>query len=232
MKENSSHPRKSEKAEEFISFVKELGIDLVGIADLDSLKGMPMGIPSNRVSTLRHFHSAVVMGAQLGSLGKSASGTEVSIFLESAALMVVDKLEREGCLVLTIHTEDEFDPVNRIGFMSLKVLAKAAGLGWQGRSLLIVSPEYGPIHRWIAVLTDMELQGGTPIPNQCGSCSLCVQKCPAGALILADFDDHPVRREDVLDIGLCKGDNGCTVCLTVCPWIEGNCASHTNLYLS
>jgi epoxyqueuosine reductase len=218
MKEKSSYPQKSEKAEEFKSFVKGLGIDLVGIADLYSLKGMPLGMPSDAASFLSHFHCAIVMGAQLGKLGKSASGTDVSLFLERAALAVVDRLEREGYRVLTVHTEDEFDPINRIGLISLKVLAKAAGLGWQGRSLLIVSPQYGPVHRWIAVLTDMGLQSDTTIPNQCGNCTLCVEKCPGGALNLAEFDDHPACREDVLDIGLCIGDSGCTVCLTVCPW--------------
>lgn len=104
--------------------------------------------------------------------------------------------------------------------MSLKVLAKAAGLGWQGRSLLIVSPQHGPIHRWIGVLTDMELPGDTPIPNQCGDCALCVEECPAGALNLAAFDDHPACREDVLDINLFRGDDGCIECLTVCPWAQ------------
>jgi epoxyqueuosine reductase len=218
MEEKGSHTRKSDKAEKLKAFAKELGVDLVGIADLHSLKGMPLGIPSDAASFLSHFHSAIVMGAQLGKLGKSAAGTEVSLFLERAALAVVDRLEREGCRVLTVHTEDEFDPVNRMGLMSLKVLAKAAGLGWQGRSLLIVSPQYGPVHRWIGVLADMGLQGGTAIPNQCGDCALCVEKCPAGALSLAEFDPHPARREDVLDIGKCEGDSGCTVCLTVCPW--------------
>lgn len=218
MKEEGSSTRKSDKAEELKSFVKGLGVDLVGIADLHSLKGMPLGIPPDVASFLNHYHCAIVMGAQLGKLGTSASGTEVSLFLERVALAVVDRLEREGRRVLTVHTEDEFDPVNRMGLMPLKVLAKAAGLGWQGRSLLIVSPLYGPIHRWIAVLTDMELQGGTAIPNQCGDCTLCVEKCPVGALTLVEFDDHPARREDVLDIGLCRGDNACTVCLTVCPW--------------
>ena len=123
-------------------------------------------------------------------------------------------------LHLIVHTEDEFDPTNRIGLMSLKVLAKAAGLGWQGRSLLIVSPRYGPIHRWIAILTNMDLHDDEPIPNQCGDCSLCIDKCPQGVLTLAPFDDHPERREDVLDIGLCKGDDGCRVCLVVCPWAK------------
>jgi len=218
MKKEGSYTRESDKAEEMKSFVKGLGVDLVGIADLHSLKGMPLGIPSDAASFLGHYHCAIVMGAQLGKLGKSASGTEVSLFLEKAALAVVDRLERKGRRVLTVHTEDEFDPVNRVGLMSLKVLAKAAGLGWQGRSLMIVSPRYGPVHRWIGVLTDMELRGDTAISNQCGDCALCIEECPAGALKLVEFDDHPACREDVLDIGLCKGDDGCTECLSVCPW--------------
>jgi epoxyqueuosine reductase len=220
MKEKLSYSQQSDEAEDLKSFVRELGVDLVGITDLYSLKGMPLGIPSDAARFLGHYHSAIVMGAQLGKLRKSASGTEVSLFLESAALAVVDRLERKGRRVLTVHTEDEFDPVNRVGLMSLKVLAKAAGLGWQGRSLLIVSPHYGPIHRWIGVLTDIELRGDPPIPNQCGDCAFCVEECPAGALNLVEFDDYPARREDVLDIGLCRGDDGCTECLTVCPWVQ------------
>ena len=218
MKEIDSYNQRSEEEEELKSFVKEMGVDLFGIADLHSLKGMPLGISSDAAPFFSHYHCAIVMGAQLDKLGKYAPGNEVSLFLERAALAVVDRLERKGRRVLTVHTEDEFDPVNRVGLMSLKVLARAAGLGWQGRSLLIVSPRYGPIHRWIGVLTDMELRGSTAIPNQCGDCSLCVEICPAGALNLVDFDDHPASREDVLDIGLCKGDDGCTECLTVCPW--------------
>lgn len=88
----------------------------------------------------------------------------------------------------------------------------------QGRSLLIVSPTYGPVHRWIAVLTDMKLPGAAVVANQCGDCALRVEECPAGALKLVDFNDHPAYREDVLDIDLCRGDDGCVECITVCPW--------------
>lgn len=220
MSANAPPASQLDETNELTSFVKGLGVDLVGIADLHSLKGMPLGIPSDAARFLDHFHSAIVMGAQLGKLGSSASGTETSMFLERAAMEVVDRLEVERRHVLAVHTEDEFDPVKRVGLMSLKVLAKAAGLGWQGRSLLVVSPEYGPVHRWIGVLTDMKLHNGTAVDNQCGDCALCVEECPTGALKLVEFDDHPVSREDVLDIGLCRGDDGCTECLTVCPWAQ------------
>jgi epoxyqueuosine reductase len=217
MNKKSSFTQDPDTAEDLKAFVRGLGIDLVGIADLGLLKGMPLGIPSGAASFLSHYHSAIVMGAQLGKLGKSASGTEVSLFLEGKALAVVDRLERKGRRVLTVHTEDEFDPVHRLGLTSLKVLAKAAGLGWQGRSLLIISPEFGPVHRWIAVLSDLKLEADTPVPNDCGDCTVCVEECPARALRITEFDDHPARREDVLDLGLCEGDDGCMVCLEVCP---------------
>ena len=56
------------------------------------------------------------------------------------------------------------------------------------------------------------------MPNLCGDCSVCVDRCPVNALTLEPFKDHPENREDVLDIETCKGDKGCIVCLQVCPW--------------
>jgi epoxyqueuosine reductase QueG len=86
--------------------------------------------------------------------------------------------------------------------------------------LLIISPEIGPIYRCIGVLTDMDLSPDESMPNKCGDCTLCIDKCPQHALKLVRFDDHPARREDVLDVHACRGDKGCNVCLAVCPWIN------------
>jgi epoxyqueuosine reductase QueG len=216
---NSGSKQKSETGH-LKRYVKNLGVDLVGIANLRLLEGMPTGIASLSVDLLKYYQCAIVMGTQLGKLGMNASGDDVSLYMEKAALELVNYVEGKGYHTLIVHTEDEFDPINRLGLLSLKVLAKGAGLGWQGRSLLIISPEYGPIHRWIAVLTNMDLQTDEPIPNKCGNCTLCIDKCPQGALRLMSFDDHPDRREDVLNIRTCRGDDGCKVCLIVCPWIK------------
>jgi len=202
------------------SFIRNLRVDLVGITDLKLLKGMPMGMPSDFASLLVNYKYAIVMGAQLGKLGDKAPGKEVSKFLEKAAMDVASFFEEKRYYALPIHTEDEFDPVNRMGLLSLKVLAKAAGLGWQGRSLLIVSPKYGPVHRLIAVLTNMDLQPDKPIANLCGNCSICIDKCPTQALTFTEFKDHPKHREDVLNVQDCLGDDGCMVCLKACPWAK------------
>ena len=200
--------------------VRGLGLDLVGVADLRRLEGMPSGLASGAGSVLGRYRYAIVLGAQLGKFGRGASVTRVNAEMERAALDVLGYVERTGHRGLIVHTEDEFDPVGRFGLLSLKVLAKDAGLGWQGRSLLIISPEHGPVHRWIAVLTDLELRPGAPVPNRCGECTACVDECPYDALRLVRFDDHPERREDVLDTRACRGDDGCQVCLDVCPWAK------------
>ena len=138
-------------------FIRKLGIDTFGIADMQLLKEIETGISIDLVKFINMFPYAIVLGAQYGKLGKKASGKDTSLFMEDAALSILEYLEDKGYRQLIIHTEDEFDPINRLGFISLKILAKAAGLGWQGRSLLIISPEYGPLHRLIAILTDMPL---------------------------------------------------------------------------
>jgi epoxyqueuosine reductase QueG len=132
----------------------------------------------------------------------------------------MEYLEDKGYRQLIIHTEDEFDPIKRLGFMSLKLLAKTAGLGWQGRSLLIISPEYGPLHRLVAILTDLPLQTNQTIKNGCSDCRKCIDACPQNALTFVAFEDHPSSREDVLDIKTCLGDNGCLVCILSCPWLK------------
>jgi len=183
------------------------------------LEEMETGLPTDLKKFINMFPYAIVLGAQYGKLGKKASGDENSLFLEDAAFSIMSYLENKGYRQLIIHTEDVFDPINRLGFMSLKILAKAAGLGWQGRSLLIISPEHGPLHRLIAILTDMPLQVNQVVKNECGDCRKCIEACPQNALTFVAFNDHPSHRQDVLDIKTCLGDNGCLVCILACPWL-------------
>jgi epoxyqueuosine reductase len=215
----SSPARTSDETAELRALARELGVGLFGVADLGRLRGVPVGQGGDPAGLADKFRHALVLGAQLHKLGRKATGADLDLFLETAALRLSAYLEAKGDRALIIHPEDELDPARRLGLLSLKLLAKAAGLGWQGRSLLIVSPDYGPVHRWIALLTNLELEPGTPMENRCGDCRLCIDSCPQQALRLVPFADHPDRREDVLDIRACLGDDSCLVCIEVCPWL-------------
>ena len=208
------------ETENLIKYIKKFEVDIYGVADMQLLKEMETGLPTDLKKFLNMFPYAIVLGAQYGKLGKKASGSETALFLEESAFSIMEYLENKGYRQLIIHAEDEFDPINRLGFMSLKILAKTAGLGWQGRSLLIISPEHGPLHRLIAILTDMPLQVNQVIKNECGTCRKCIEACPQNALTFLAFNDHPSNRENVLDIENCVGDNGCLVCILACPWLK------------
>jgi epoxyqueuosine reductase len=214
-----TEPGVIESTAEVKSIIRNLGIDLAGFVNLNELNGIPLGLNINRSQFFQQFPYAIVLGAQYAKLGKKASGDETAVYLEKIAYEITDYLEKRHYKHLIIHPDDEFDYEKRMGLISLKVLAKQAGIGWQGRSLLIVSPEYGPVHRLIAVLTNMKLNTDKPIKNLCGDCTDCIDKCPENSLVLRRFEDHPDSREEVLDLKTCLGDNGCLICIIKCPYL-------------
>ncbi len=65
----------------------------------------------------------------------------------------------------------------------LKPIAVQCGLGWQGKSTLLVTPHHGPRVNLIAVLTDAELDCDEPFQEDlCKECMKCVKACPAKAI--------------------------------------------------
>jgi epoxyqueuosine reductase len=208
------------ETENLRKYIKKLEVDIYGIADMKLLEEMDTGFLIDLKKFIDMFPYAIVLGAQYGKLGKKASGGKTALFLEEAAFSIMEYLEDKGYRQLIIHTEDEFDPINRLGFISLKILAKAAGLGWQGKSLLIISPEYGPLHRLIAILTNLPLLTSHIIKNECNDCCKCIEACPRKALTFVAFTDYPKHREDVLDIKTCLGDTGCVTCILSCPLLK------------
>ena len=61
-------------------------------------------------------------------------------------------------------------------------LAAVAGMGWTGKSTMLLVPGVGP---WVllgAVATSLELQPDLPLRKSCGACTRCISACPTGAL--------------------------------------------------
>ncbi len=112
------------------SFIYKLGIDIVGIAELSKLCKMPVGLNINLSDLFKKYPHAIVIGAQYGKVSKRASGKETVLFLERIVYDIMEYLEEKGYQYLVIHPEDEYDPDNRMGLLSLKILAKQAGIGW------------------------------------------------------------------------------------------------------
>lgn len=67
--------------------------------------------------------------------------------------------------------------------ISHKMTAARAGLGWIGKTDLLVTHRFGPRVRLATVLTtEPVFEPGEPVvESRCGSCSICVNACPARA---------------------------------------------------
>jgi len=113
-------------------------------------------------------------------------------------------------------------------------IARMAGIGWQGKSLALVTPQFGPHIRLSSVLTDMPLAADQPLKNRCGKCVACANACPADAIKNATTKDHYQTRDDALHFRRCVeqlarfqalpgiGRRLCGICLQACPFGSKN----------
>jgi epoxyqueuosine reductase len=106
-----------------------------------------------------------------------------------------------------------------------------AGLGWIGKHSNLITREYGS---WVflgELLLDMELEYDTrQVEDHCGSCTLCLEACPTGAIIEPYVVDSNKcisyatieLRESALPLEVARNLDGwlygCDVCQDVCPW--------------
>ena len=107
--------------------------------------------------------------------------------------------------------------------------AAEAGIGWHGKSTMLLDQKLGTWFFLGEILTTLELPADAPQVARCGSCTRCMTACPTGA-ITADHRLDARRCISYLTIELkgsiplefrpLIGDRiyGCDTCLDVCPW--------------
>ncbi|HNP62092.1 MAG TPA: tRNA epoxyqueuosine(34) reductase QueG, partial [Nitrospirales bacterium] len=64
-----------------------------------------------------------------------------------------------------------------------KAWAQEAGIGWIGKHTNLVSTDFGSWLLLGEILTTLSLDGDEPAVDLCGTCSLCIQACPTGAIV-------------------------------------------------
>jgi epoxyqueuosine reductase len=113
-----------------------------------------------------------------------------------------------------------------------RVLAKYAGIGWQGKNTCIINEQVGSYIFLGVILTSIELPAShvnLPAADRCGSCTRCIEACPTQA-ITAPYQLDPRRCISYLTIekrgdipeefreGIGRHIFGCDICQDVCPW--------------
>jgi epoxyqueuosine reductase len=109
--------------------------------------------------------------------------------------------------------------------------AARSGVGFYGKNTLLITRGFGS---WVVLgtlVTDVELEATAPLELDCGSCALCIEACPTGALDepgtldatkclsywTQSAHDAPEPYREALEAQV----YGCDICQDVCPWNRG-----------
>ncbi len=112
-----------------------------------------------------------------------------------------------------------------------KAWAVRAGLGWMGKHTNVIMPDFGS---WVfigEILLNLELEyDREEVADQCGTCTLCIDACPTGAIVEpyvvnsnlcishATIESRAEEIPPEVASHLEGWMYGCDICQDVCPW--------------
>jgi epoxyqueuosine reductase len=159
-------------------------------------------------------------GAQTGRIARYAWGDDYHDVIEPRLHQLDEWLQEHGGRQR--HYVDT-GPVLERDFAAL------AGVGWHGKSTMLIHPRLGTWLFLAAMLTTFELPADGPMPDHCGKCTRCIAACPTGAITAPhELDSRlcisylTIENKGAIpeELRPLLGDRiyGCDDCLDACPW--------------
>lgn len=107
--------------------------------------------------------------------------------------------------------------------------AAAAGVGWHGKSTMLIDEKLGTWFFLAEILTTLELPPDESTRDRCGTCERCITACPTGAITAPHKLDArrcisyltiELKSSIPIELRPLIGDRifGCDDCLDACPW--------------
>lgn len=210
----------------------DAGADLAGFGDISALGyegfthcvSLAVRLPAHVVRGIKegptqvYFEQYHALNAKLNALAELAAEFLTARGFRALAQTTTTVVESAGFRTPVPH----------------KTCATRSGLGWIGKSALLVTPDFGPAVRLSSVLTDAPFdQVGSPIDqSRCGNCAACTNACP-GQAIHGNLWDVTVPREQLVDVYACRKAARalamertgheitlCGKCIEVCPYTQ------------
>ncbi|WP_102028996.1 tRNA epoxyqueuosine(34) reductase QueG [Salirhabdus sp. Marseille-P4669] len=245
--------------EEVIHHSKEIGIDKIGFASVDvfsTLKerlrtqqalgfqsGFEKGNPEERTTPKLLFDEAqsiisiaLAYPSKMENAPRSTKGERRGQFCRASwgkdyHHILREKLEKLGEFLKQKHPDAKYKIMVDTGELSDRAVAERAGIGYSGKNCSIITPEFGSYVYLGEMITNIPFEPDTPLEEDCGDCTLCIDICPTGALVQGgqlnaqkciafltqtkDFLPEHFRNE----IG--NRLYGCDTCQVVCPKNKG-----------
>lgn len=232
--------RRKEKAIKGIAEIKtkliEAGASLVGFADVSDLPADVTGSMTSAISIAVALNASIVNEIADGPTERYYQEYKrVNKSLAHLSETTVEYLKGRGnravAIKPTVEGED-LDHKTLTTSLPHKTIATRAGLGWIGKSALLITKKYGAAVRLATVLTDAEFEAAKPVnASNCGDCNKCVENCPAKAISGLNWK-LGLEREAIYDAFACHGtarklskkislpSTICGVCINVCLWTQ------------
>jgi epoxyqueuosine reductase len=109
--------------------------------------------------------------------------------------------------------------------------AVRSGVGFYGKNTMLITRKHGS---WVVLgtlITTADVESTAPLQLDCGSCTLCIDACPTGALdepgivdatrCLSYWTQAPEPIPEGYRAELDAQVYGCDICQDVCPWNRG-----------
>ena len=244
---------------ELIAYSKEIGIDKIGFTTADPftelksrlLRQQELGYQSGfeepdiekRVTPKMLLDGAqsiisiaLAYPAKMSIRVESKKGERRGIFSRASwgldyHHILRDRLNKLEEFILRRVPEAKLKSMVDTGELSDRAVAERAGIGWSGKNCSIITPEFGSYVYLGEMITNIPFAPDTPLEDQCGTCTKCLDACPTNALIQGGQINakHCISfltqtKELIPDQFRDKIGNrvyGCDSCQTACPVNKG-----------
>jgi epoxyqueuosine reductase len=165
--------------------------------------------------------------AGYGRVSNYARGRDYHKIIKRKTLHLISRLEQQAA-----PDKHDFFWYVDYGPMLERAYAAKAGLGFIGKNSMLINRQFGSYFFISEILTSLELVPDEPYGGNhgaCGSCTLCIESCPTGAIVGdAEVDagmcisyltiERPGEISDELRRRMGSHIFGCDVCQQVCPY--------------
>jgi epoxyqueuosine reductase len=214
--------------------LSKLEVDKVGVVSVSALQGSKLKTDALRL--LPEARSVVVLEMQVyqevlchSRPDRVTGQTSLSDLLErhmeylggrltSAAYNVAKASHKYGFKALPLPSAGcPIDSRFQVAAFSYKHAAEAAGLGYIGRSSLLITRDYGPRVRLACCLTEAVLAPTlSTVTGACQGCDICIENCPSRALG-KPRDNETYSINKFACAAFRKASGGCSECMRLCP---------------
>lgn len=255
--------------QDVIDYAHTIGIDSIGFTTADPfdemkqklvdyhVKGYASGFEESDIAlrtepklTLPTARSIIAIAVgypnKLKGAPKSTRGDRRGMFARASWGQDYHSIMRKRLDKLADYLRDRVDGVEiqsmvDTGALSDRAVAERAGLGYVGRNGFVINPELGTWTYLGEMLVSVPFPPDDPLLDSCGDCTICVDRCPTGALV---GDGQLNSQKCISFLTQTKGylaDEyrykignrlyGCDTCQQVCPRNKGINTQHEDIVL-